>query len=98
PKIALLESVKIVNRSKRSGLIEPPNTEPIEIIDLVPGRFWIYKRRATWHDADKFCEKDSRALAAFVDRKDAVMVIDKIFEISHFSVEYDWKRRKEEMG
>ncbi|CAG7693112.1 unnamed protein product, partial [Allacma fusca] len=26
------------------------------------------------------------------------MVIDKIFEISHFSVEYDWKRRKEEMG
>ncbi|CAG7722395.1 unnamed protein product, partial [Allacma fusca] len=39
PKIALLESVKIVNRSKRSGLIEPPNTEPIEIIDLVPGRF-----------------------------------------------------------
>ncbi|CAG7665697.1 unnamed protein product, partial [Allacma fusca] len=63
-------------------------------INLVPGRFWIYKRRATWHDADKFCERDSRALAAFVNKKDAVMVIDKIFEISHFSVEYDWKRRK----
>ncbi|CAG7826045.1 unnamed protein product, partial [Allacma fusca] len=52
----LLQHLKVVNRSKRSGLIEPPNTEPIEIINLVPGRFWIYKRRATWHDADKFCE------------------------------------------
>ncbi|CAG7827088.1 unnamed protein product, partial [Allacma fusca] len=45
PKIDLLESVKIVNRSKRSGLIEPPNAQTIEIINLVPGRFWIYKRR-----------------------------------------------------